>query len=112
MCGQLGIAAKKAGAAEFKGLRLFSWDFKKNAVLKDSELSGWVVDRAAFDQELLSAARKAGAKVHHGVTIASLALKDDHAAVKLSDGTTLAARILLISDGGTSPTARLAVVGA
>lgn len=108
LCQELGITAARSGATRFKGLRLHSWDLKRNAFVDDTDLRGWLVDRSRFDQALLKKAAGAGTKVLHGVTVRDLRLGEERAVVTLSDGSEVAGKVVLIADGATSPTGRMA----
>lgn len=108
LCAACGLTAKTAQAAPFAGLRLHSWDLKRTVEVADKGLHGWLVDRAAFDQALLRQARDAGADVLQKAGPEALALGEDRAVLRLSDGREAAGRLVLIADGADSPTARLA----
>jgi flavin-dependent dehydrogenase len=104
----LGVTARRAGATAFRGLMLHSWDLKRSAEADEAALSGWLVERGPFDQSLLKAATDAGAQVRHAATVESLALGDQHVTLRLADGLSLRAGILIIADGADSRTAELA----
>ena len=108
LCDTLGLGAKAAGAAEFTGLRLHSWDLKRSAETDDQEVRGWIVDRATFDHALVKTAKRAGADVVFGVSPTALTLGERHATLQLSDERAVSGRILLIADGMDSQAARLA----
>jgi len=108
LCTKCGVSLRKAGASEFKGMHLHSWDLKRTTSVDDSELRGWLVDRAALDQALLSEATRVGAGVLHGVTVRDLNLGEERVVLHLSDGRDVAGQVVLIADGAASPTGRMA----
>ncbi|MFQ5805603.1 MAG: NAD(P)/FAD-dependent oxidoreductase, partial [Phycisphaerae bacterium] len=108
LCKKCGVSVRKAGAAEFKGIRLHSWDLKRSRCVDDAELRGWLVDRATFDQALLSEASRAGAEALLGVVVQDLNLGEERAVLRLSDGRDVAGRVVLIADGVASPTGQMA----
>jgi flavin-dependent dehydrogenase len=108
LCQECGVTAKPAGAAEFAGLRLHSWDLKRSVLVEDRELRGWLVSRAAFDEALWKQAVRAGAVGLVGVGVQDLDLGEDWAVLHLSDGRQVAGQIVLIDDGVASPTTQMA----
>lgn len=104
----LGVKVGDCGGGEFRGLRLFSWDLRKNTTVKPPEIHGWIVDRARMAESLLAAAAQAGARLVAGATVEALALNEDRAVLRLSSGASISGRILIIADGAQSATARLA----
>lgn len=112
---ELGVEAKAAGAASFRGLRLFTWDFRKSAHVEAASLYGWLVDRARFDEALLHAAVRAGAHRLRGERVADVALLEQEARLSLHSGRVLTGRVVLIADGPDStlaPRAGLTAAGA
>lgn len=103
-----GCDAKQARPVEFGTLRLRSWDLKKSAEIKEKALHGWFVERDRFDAALLDRARSAGAEVVRGVWPTALSLGEADATARLSDGREVRGRVVVIADGGDSPTAALA----
>lgn len=103
-----GLKAADCGGGEFTGLRIFSWDLRKTAAVRQPEIRGWIIDRTRCAETLLAAATAGGAHIIHGATVESLSLNEDHAALRLSTGAPLTGKILIIADGAQSPTARLA----
>lgn len=110
LCQDCGVNVRAAGASEFAGLQLRSWDLKRSTRVGDADLSGWIVNRAVFDQALLGVAQDAGAQALFGVQPADLKLGEERAALQLRDGREVRARVLLIADGLDSLTAALARV--
>lgn len=108
LCKECGIGVKKAGAAAFKGVRLHSWDLKRNTFVDDPELRGWLVERSVFDAALLKQATTAGANALHGVAVRDLNLAEDRVVLHLSNGREVAGRVMLIADGVDSPTGQMA----
>jgi flavin-dependent dehydrogenase len=108
LCKEFGVGVKKAAGAEFKGLRLHSWDLKRNTFVEDADLRGWLVNRSAFDDALLTKARQAGAQLLHGVVVEHLSLGEQRAILRLSDGREVAGQVVLVADGAASPTAQKA----
>jgi flavin-dependent dehydrogenase len=108
LCAAWGLKAQAAKAAEFKGLRLHSWDLKRSVEVKDPQLRGWLVDRAVFDHALLRVALRKKAQALLGVGIQELRLGEDQAAAELSDGRVVNGKVVLIADGIDSPAAQLA----
>jgi flavin-dependent dehydrogenase len=108
LCRKCGVSGTKAGASEFKGLRLHSWDLKRNILADDPRLRGWLVDRVTFEAALLKEATNAGADALRGATVPHLNLAEDRVVLGLSDGREVSGRIMLIADGVASSTARMA----
>ena len=108
LCKECGLSGKNVGASEFKGLRLHSWDLRRNMLADDPELRGWLVDRARFDAALLKQATKAGAHALRGIELRGLDLAEDRVVLSLGDGRRASGRIMLIADGAASSTARMA----
>jgi geranylgeranyl reductase family protein len=65
-----------------------------------------MVCRDEFDLALRKAAVEAGAVVREHVTARAVASADDHATVRLADGTTVAARTVIGADGSSAVSAR------
>lgn len=99
LCREFGLDARAAKATPFSGLRLISWDLARRTDVDDEQLSGWLVDRDAFDHALLAAARAAGATTRLGVAAERLSLGEDAAGVHLADGTIVRAKVLILADG-------------
>lgn len=108
LCKECGLSPRKAGATELVGLRLHSWDLTRTARVADPDLRGWLVDRVAFGQALLKQAVGAGADNLYRVEVQDLHLGEDRAVLHLSGGRDVAAKVVLIADGVTSPTGRMA----
>ena len=107
-CREFGLGAKQAGASEFQGLGLYSWDLKRNTEVAEPDLQGWLVDYASFNAALLKQAQKAGAEVISTGPLRAVNLGEEQATLELDDGRTVNGRVLLIGDGIDSPTARMA----
>lgn len=105
---EIGLAPVRCGAAEFHGVRLRSWDLKKESLCNDAALVGWVVDRATFDAALVNLAVDAGAAWRAALTPERVALREDRIELTMSDGQTARGQVLIVADGMDSPTARLA----
>jgi digeranylgeranylglycerophospholipid reductase len=75
----------------------------------ETAFTGLMVDRAAFDQALVEAARRAGAVVHAGTRLQQLDTNDHSAIIRNADGaeTQLGYRLLVAADGPHSTVARL-----
>ena len=108
LCEELKLPAKALGASPFKGLRLHSWDLRRDAEIDDAELSGWVVDRAVFGEALREMAARAGVSLLRGEGVEQLAIPDDRVDAQLSNGRVVSGRVLVIADGTVSTTARMA----
>jgi flavin-dependent dehydrogenase len=108
LCQECGLSAKSAGAVVLRGVRLHSWDLRRDAFVDDPELRAWVVDRTPFEAALLKQASKAGTRSLHGVAVQDLNLAEDRVVLSLSDGREVSGRVMLIADGVNSPTARMA----
>jgi geranylgeranyl reductase family protein len=65
-----------------------------------------LVQRADFDDALRSAAVQAGAVVRERATVRGLAQHDDHADVRLADGSTIEAAVVVGADGSSGVTGR------
>lgn len=118
MCRELGVDAAAAGAADFAGVRLWGWDLAKPLDVKDSKLTGWVVEPSRLGAALLAAARSGGVQVLRGA-VAGVQLGEDAVRVEVAAdgrvGTRKAAgerlvtgRVLVIADGAGSATAQSA----
>ncbi len=105
LCGELGLEAKTARATPFDKLRIHSWDFRKNVVVADPEMSGWLIEREAFDAGLAALAKKAKAAFRSGAAVGNLALRDDRIEATLADGSSIVGSFALIADGAASETA-------
>jgi len=108
MCRAIGLSAAKCGATEFAGLGLHTWDLRKETLVQDAALTGWAVDRAAFDHALVQLATSAGASWFAALQPQAAALRDDRIEMTMADKTTVRGRMLIVADGLDSPTARLA----
>jgi len=108
LCKLCGLDAKRLGAAPFEGLRLWSWDLRRNTEVRDAGLRGWLIGRPAFDQALLERAATAGVDIRFGAPVHGLELGEQHAILQFGRGGRAAGKVVLIADGLQSPTARLA----
>lgn len=103
-----GLSAASAGADEFCGLTLHSWDLRKRTALSDRSLRGWIVDRPRFDLALLNAARELGAEALLRRAVEGLRLGENEVEIDLAGARTVHAGLLLIADGTDSAVSRLA----
>ena len=108
LCKECGVGAKKAGAGALKGVRLHSWDLRRNTLVDDPELRGWLVDRTSFDAALLKQATGARVDALRGVEVQDLNLAEDRVVLGLGNGREISGRVMLIADGVASPTAGMA----
>ena len=104
----LGVKSRSAGASVFHGLTLRAWNFQKSAHVDESDLKGWLVDRAQFDAALLKAACKVGVGARLGAGVTGLELGEEHASLTLADGSLVRGRVVIIADGSESTTSQLA----
>ncbi len=106
LCESLGLGGGLA--SPFRGMRLYSGDFKKHADLSDAALCGWIVERRAFNEQLLKASKKAGARLTDATTVRGVRLGEAAAELELEGGKSLQGRVLIIADGIDAPVAKLA----
>lgn len=104
----LGVSARAVGASPFRNLMLHSWDLRSEIAVEDQCLHGWTIERSAFDQALLTAAEKAGARPMLGAAPESITFGEQHVTAHMPDGVEVSGRILLIGDGRLSQTAAAA----
>jgi len=110
MCKSIGLLPTQAGAREFTGLELRSWDFKKSTRVSEPTLKGWIVERPAFERALLALASEAGAETNLAAAPGHLTLGEQYVEIEFQGGGAARGRALLIGDGLESPTAELARV--
>jgi len=107
LCQQCGLDARRIGAATFKGLKLHSWDLRRNAEVAGDDLHGWIVDRATLCSALMELAQSSGAELLPQVALQEVVLGEQFVSLRWKGGEARG-RILLIADGPDSPTAALA----
>ncbi|MFH1746113.1 MAG: NAD(P)/FAD-dependent oxidoreductase [Planctomycetota bacterium] len=110
LCHACGLDATALRATAYQGLRLHSWDFKRNTRVSDAELAGWIVDQPTLCRALLDVARQAGSQTLFDAQPVDLTLGEDYTDLLLRDGRQVRARVLIIADGLDSPVANLARV--
>ncbi len=103
-----GVTAAEAGAVEFHGLRLRSWDLKQCVDVHAPELSGWVVEPSRLSAALLAAARRAGAQVQTEAEVTALHPGEDAVSAEIRSGDIADGQIALLADGASSQTAAAA----
>lgn len=103
----IGISSRGIHACEFRGIRLFSADFRKTAAVEDEDFAGWIVEPAALCDELWRLARAGGVTILHGTTPCAIEDGENCYSLRLSDDQRIAARILIVADGADSPTSRM-----
>lgn len=108
LCHEMKLSEKQAGAAKFSGVRLHSWDLKKTADVRDPELSGWTINRAAFEDAVLKRAVAAGAQAVHGGEVIAVSLGEQQVGLRLTEDRRVFAKVVLIADGVSSDVCRLA----
>jgi flavin-dependent dehydrogenase len=108
LCKSIGLSATAAGAREFSGLQLRSWDFRKSTRVSEPTLRGWVVDRPTFERALVALASEAGAEVNPTAVPSTLTLGEQYVEIGFQEGGVARGRVLLIGDGLESVTAELA----
>lgn len=108
LCQECGLSLKKAGATEFRDLRLLSWDLRRSAAVSERDLRGWLVERAAFEEALLREAQRAGAETLRGLEVCDIRLGEQHALLRLSDRREVIGQVVVIADGAASPVGRRA----
>lgn len=107
LCREMKLSAKQAGAGKFSGLRLHSWNLRQSADVRDPELVGWAINRAAFDDALLKLAVAKGAQAVHGASVNAVSLGERQVSLTLTDGREVAGKIVLVADGVSSHTSSL-----
>jgi geranylgeranyl reductase family protein len=108
MAESCGLTPASAGADEFCGLTLHSWDLRKQTAISERALRGWIVDRSRFDLALLKAARELGAEALLRHAVDGLRLGEREVEIDLAGERTVCAALLIIADGTDSTAARLA----
>jgi flavin-dependent dehydrogenase len=103
-CKDRGVKAKDAGATEFAGLRLRSWDLEHCVDVHDPELTGWIVDPPQLTKALSKAVEAAGVELHPGNESLDLELGERNATVRLKGESEVSGAVVLIADGAASPT--------
>lgn len=86
----------------FNSVTFLNADFTKSSQPSFAESPGYLVDRTKFDKEIVSAAEKAGVKVHQGEPVNKLSLKESSVIAELGSGKSISARLLILATGAAS----------
>lgn len=108
LCKECGVQAKRADAAEFKEFRLRSWDLRRDSLIKDKTLAGWIVRRDALTAELVRHASKEGVKTTSANVPSGVTLADDRVILRFADREEISGRFLLAAGAPTCPVATMA----
>jgi len=97
-CAELGIdVARKSDIIE--DVRFMSSDLTQTARPAKIERLGVLIDRTAFDEQLVAAARKAGVTFHDRFTVATLRPGEDAVEVESVEGKVLCGRVAVLAAG-------------
>ncbi len=95
----LGVDTAPYEKCKFKDVRFFKPDFTETAVPAFESPPGFLVDRTDFDNTLVSTAGRQGVELVLGCAAADIALNESSACVKLADGRSIEARLLILAAG-------------
>lgn len=96
------LPVKKLLNAPFSDVTFHDAEFSKTAVPKFPDPPGYLVDRAEFDNALVTAAKKAGAEIRQKTEVEGVDLGEDGVRLRVSGGSAIESRLLVIAAGRTS----------
>lgn len=103
MLDELGVLSKPLLTQVFDKVTFHSADFEKTAIPHFENAPGYLIDRAAFDNALVKAAKSLGVKLIDGTPVTELRLNETTVQATLADNRTIDGRLLVFSAGLGSP---------
>ena len=99
LLGDLGVDTAPYEKCKFSDVRFFKPNFTETAVPAFESPPGFLVDRAEFDNTLVATAGQQNVKLFLGCAASGIVLNESSACVKLSDGRSIEARLLILAAG-------------
>jgi flavin-dependent dehydrogenase len=90
---------KKLAATPVDEMRFLSHDLSRSAQPSLQDRLGVVVDRTTFDEQVVAAARKAGAKFHDRFTVSTIQPGESGVDVTNVEGNTVRGRVVVLATG-------------
>ena len=100
---ELGVRKTAMKKRALSDITFHKADFSETAKPQFEEAPGYLIDRSQFDHMLLTAAEKQGVEVIQGVTVQDANLLESHVVLKLDNGTTREAKLLVVAAGRDTP---------
>lgn len=100
---ELDVATKALLGCPFHTVTFYNADFSKTAKPSFSETPGYLIDRAALDNALAVAVRRAGIALLEGSAVTDIRLTETSAILTLADGARVEGRLLMLAPGTGSP---------
>ncbi len=95
----LGVKDKSLLKCQFSDVTLYRPDFSQSAKPTFEHTPGYLIDRARFDNALVTTAADQGVNFVQGCAATDLQLKESSAVIELADGRHLDGRLLLLASG-------------
>ena len=99
---ELRVDVKSVLDQRFDKVTFYNADFSKSASPTFAQTPGYLIDRRAFSQALLTAAVESNVAVFDGCTAKDLKLKESSVTVDLDDGRVAEGKLLLLAPGRRS----------
>lgn len=99
---QLGVKARSFSARTCSDITFYTEDLSESATPKFPSAPGSLINRAAFDHKLVTAAKKQGAKLVLGSAVVGADFGESCVAVELADGRRLEAKLMVLATGRAS----------
>jgi flavin-dependent dehydrogenase len=103
---KLGLSWKAVGAGAASTVAFHSVEFAKTQEVKVSKPAAYLAPLAEWNEALVGAAKRAGARCDRGVAIAGLSAREDDVIAIDADGREHVGRIVVLADGASSASAR------
>ncbi|GJM24335.1 MAG: hypothetical protein DHS20C16_07500 [Phycisphaerae bacterium] len=97
----LDVASKQLLARPFKDVAFHNADLSKSSVPELKSSPGYLIDRAAFDERLVNAAKRAGAQLIENREVTDLDPQESGVKVIASDGTGFHCKLLVLAIGAS-----------
>lgn len=104
----LGISIEKLRPAPFTGTRLFSADFKRTCMVEDADLTGFILDPRGISRQLIQSATATKRVRQFSSPPVQIEQHERSRTVRLADGLSLCARVLIVADDAQSTASALA----
>jgi len=99
LCAELELDSRKLAVAKIEEMRFLSHDLAQSAQPAKQDELGVLIDRPNFDEQIVSAARKAGVTFHDRFTVSTVHPGESGVEVKSVEGNVLRARVAVLATG-------------
>lgn len=107
LCSECGVQGKRIDAEQFKEFRLRSWDLRRDCLIKEKNLAGWIVERESLYAELRRLAERQGASALSAEVPTGVTLADDRVILRFSSRPEISGRILILAGSANCPLAAM-----